>query len=289
MEAHPIADLFPMLHDDELRELADDIATRGLDHPIVVDDQGRVLDGRNRLAACELAEVEPTYETYRGDDPDGYALANNVHRRHLSTGARAVIIEQARRMNGQTKRAASEIADLLHHQRLTEAAQVIDYAPDLAAQVVTGVWPLSRAVEEARNRKREAEAHQAKLDRLDTDASDLAAAVRDGEHDIDEAIARLEHRLRVAEEQRLEQERLERERLAEEERLAAERRAQRESELRAARANLTSVLTYLTSDSIPPAELAADYVDIVDEFNANDLTFAAQTMQHIATLRTETQ
>lgn len=37
-------------------------------------DQGRILDGRNRNAACDLAGVEPWYETYKGDDPDGQCV-----------------------------------------------------------------------------------------------------------------------------------------------------------------------------------------------------------------------
>jgi ParB-like chromosome segregation protein Spo0J len=56
--AHPVADLFPMLAGDEMQSLADDIAERGLLHPIVLDTEGRILDGRNRYAACEIAGVD---------------------------------------------------------------------------------------------------------------------------------------------------------------------------------------------------------------------------------------
>ncbi len=50
-DVHPVAELFPMLGADDLAELAADIAERGLLHPIVLDADGRLLDGRNRLAA----------------------------------------------------------------------------------------------------------------------------------------------------------------------------------------------------------------------------------------------
>jgi ParB-like chromosome segregation protein Spo0J len=61
LAVHPVAALFPMLADDELGELAADIKERGLLQPIVLDAEGRVLDGRNRLAACKKVGVEPTF------------------------------------------------------------------------------------------------------------------------------------------------------------------------------------------------------------------------------------
>lgn len=89
-EPHPLSELFPMLPDDELGELADDICTFGLRKKIVLFD-GKVLDGRNRLAACEMAGVEPEFETYGGKEPLFYVLSHNLHRRHLSESQRAMI------------------------------------------------------------------------------------------------------------------------------------------------------------------------------------------------------
>ena len=37
---HPLANVFPMMTDDELRELADDIAEQGQLHPIIIDADG---------------------------------------------------------------------------------------------------------------------------------------------------------------------------------------------------------------------------------------------------------
>lgn len=90
MKAHPLAELFPMLPDAEIRELADDICTFGQRVPIVVLD-GMILDGRNRLAACEYAGIEPRFEEYQGDDPLGFVLSHNLHRRHLTASQRALI------------------------------------------------------------------------------------------------------------------------------------------------------------------------------------------------------
>jgi len=63
---------------------------RGLLHPVVLDADGWILDGRNRYATCELARVEPRFETYDGDDPAGYALAANIQRRNLTKGQQAM-------------------------------------------------------------------------------------------------------------------------------------------------------------------------------------------------------
>ena len=62
-------------------------------------------------------------------------------------------------------------------------------------------------------------------------------------------------------------------------------RAQRESERRAARVNLQRILTFLASPTtVPPEKLAAEYADVVHEFDQTELNFAVQTMTAIATL-----
>jgi len=90
---HEYARLFPMLGKQELQELADDIAKNGLRNPIIIDDKDEILDGRNRLAACAIAQVEPVYERFIGTDEEKLAVvvSCNVHRRHLSTSQRASV------------------------------------------------------------------------------------------------------------------------------------------------------------------------------------------------------
>lgn len=83
MKVHAVAQLFPMLSDAALREMADSIAQEGLINPCV--RQGAVLlDGRNRMAACTLAGVEPRFIEYTGDSPIAFILGANLARRHLS-------------------------------------------------------------------------------------------------------------------------------------------------------------------------------------------------------------
>jgi hypothetical protein len=66
--------------------------------PIVLDKDGTILDGRNRYAACQLAGIEPTFTTYDGDDPEGYALAVNLARRNMNKGQMAIVIRQRKRL-----------------------------------------------------------------------------------------------------------------------------------------------------------------------------------------------
>ncbi len=92
LNSHPYADLFPLLEGEDLERLAEDIREHGLHHPIV-RFQGKILDGRNRLRACELAGVEPRFDEFNGTDDEALALvvSLNLTRRHLNTTQRAAL------------------------------------------------------------------------------------------------------------------------------------------------------------------------------------------------------
>jgi hypothetical protein len=92
---HPATELFPMIPDDELRELSADITANGLHEPVWLwDDPERgtvLLDGRNRLAACAMAGVDVRTRTYDGNDPISFVVGLNVKRRHLNASQLAFI------------------------------------------------------------------------------------------------------------------------------------------------------------------------------------------------------
>jgi N6-adenosine-specific RNA methylase IME4 len=91
---HPVANVFPMMTSDELSALAEDIKEHGLMHPIILwGDDGPVLDGRNRLTACKQAKVDPVFEIWEFDDDasaERFVVSQNLHRRHLNTGQKAM-------------------------------------------------------------------------------------------------------------------------------------------------------------------------------------------------------
>lgn len=92
---HPAADIWPMMDDDELAWLAESIKQIGLIYPITLDRDGLLLDGKNRLAACQIAEVEPTFTSYDGDDPYGYVNAVNGLVKHYSEIDKAQVVAAA--------------------------------------------------------------------------------------------------------------------------------------------------------------------------------------------------
>ena len=132
-----------MLGVEELGELADDIMLNGLHQPIVLY-QGQILDGRNRYQACELAGIEPDCTEYEGDDPLGYVLSLNLHRRHLTASQRAAL--------------AAEIANLdLGANQHTEGVQ--NCTPSTRSEAAERLDVSKRYVNEAKKIQRESPEH----------------------------------------------------------------------------------------------------------------------------------
>src|SRR5690606_26078610 len=117
-----------------------------------------ILDGRNRYAACARAGVEPRFETYTGDDPDGYALSVNVNRRSLTKGQAAMVAAKAHRDFFDSKKRGSKgefaAAIGVSQQRLSFALLVLAHAPDLVDDVISGTEHLDEAYRVARERKK---------------------------------------------------------------------------------------------------------------------------------------
>ena len=92
LQFHPFANLFPLLGDDELRELADDIKLHG-QRETGITHRGFVLDGRNRYRAALLAGIGFSARAFEGSDRDALDLviSLNLKRRHLTPSQRAMI------------------------------------------------------------------------------------------------------------------------------------------------------------------------------------------------------
>lgn len=209
MPAHPLAAMFPMLPDDELNALADSIKEHGQRHPILIaeieNDDGEkievIVDGRNRYEACRRAEVEPKFERLADVDIGALILAENVERRNLSPGQRAMARAILTKEVKKGERTDQTFANL---QRLdsSEASQVsrarfvarLDEA--LAQSVLNGAMPLSAAYETAKagadakdKAARDEQERRQKLDLLRREKPKLARSVEDGDLSLDAAYA----------------------------------------------------------------------------------------------------
>jgi hypothetical protein len=164
---HPAANIFPVLGDDELNQLADDIKTNGLLEPVVLMD-GLVLDGRNRLLACQKAGVTPRFIEWNGEcgDPWDYVLSKGARRRHMTASQKAC--------------AAVELLPRLEEKaRLRQGART-----DLGAILPQGS---GRAIELVGDLLNVSPTYVKQAKRLKVEHPDLFAAVRVGEISLQEA------------------------------------------------------------------------------------------------------
>ena len=155
-DVHPVAAFFPMLPDDELQALAEDIRANGLMHPIVLNAAGVLLDGRNRLSACKLAGVEPHAIVLPEEtDEVAFIISANVARRHLTKGQCAMAIARAQTFSSGKFQHKGEVAHAagLSGAHLSRAITVSEHAPDLVDLVLSGKVSLNDAYDVARERK----------------------------------------------------------------------------------------------------------------------------------------
>ncbi len=77
----------------EWEEFVEDIRKRGVREPILLHEDGRILDGRNRYNASIEAEQTFGTETFDGTDDAAVdeVLSLNLHRRHLNESQRAMV------------------------------------------------------------------------------------------------------------------------------------------------------------------------------------------------------
>lgn len=97
LQAHPHAEIFPVIDTNSFDELRRDIRQNGLLEPITLLE-GQILDGRNRYRA--MVSIDPAFSPatapaqfvqFTGADPLAWVISKNLHRRHLNESQRAII------------------------------------------------------------------------------------------------------------------------------------------------------------------------------------------------------
>jgi len=145
LEFHPLANIFPLIEGQAYSDLIADVSRHGVREPVWLYE-GQILDGRNRWRAASVAGVPCETREYEGDDPAGFVISLNLHRRHLSESQRAMVAAKLANLeNGQraspigegsvTQAAAAEMLNV-GKRSVERAREVINEAP---AQVISAV------------------------------------------------------------------------------------------------------------------------------------------------------
>ena len=117
-EAHPYAEIFPMLKEQSNEELSftDSIERHGIIVPIVLY-KGMILDGRNRYKAYlgKPDKIELKTEEFEGTDQQAlqHVLTLNADRRHLNTSQRALAGWRYARLESNSNIPAKEMDRLV--------------------------------------------------------------------------------------------------------------------------------------------------------------------------------
>ena len=171
---HPAAKAFPILIGSAFDELVEDIRKNGQRFPVVFDGEV-LLDGRNRIRACEKLGLDYEHEQWdrRGSVID-FIVSANIHRRHLTSGQRAMVGAEllpglraeakkrqragggsgpsGRRRAGPGNNSGTDARDAaaravgVSSRYVDHAERIKRQAPELAARVQSGAMNIPRAL-----------------------------------------------------------------------------------------------------------------------------------------------
>jgi ParB-like chromosome segregation protein Spo0J len=122
MEYHEIANCFPLIQGTDFLDLVEDVRKHGLLQAILTFE-GKILDGRNRFRACEVAGVQPRFVAFQGtwEEARATVVSLNLQRRNLTEAEKAI--------------AAKRVANLKHGSNRFEAK--VESAIDDSTKPVT--------------------------------------------------------------------------------------------------------------------------------------------------------
>lgn len=159
---HDVANIFPLMSGEEFEALKADIAQHGLRESIWLHPDGSIVDGRNRHRACIETNTTPTFRTWDGNGSlVAFVVSMNLHRRHLTSGQRAMAAAKIANMPQGARTdlqhsanlpnvSQAEAADLLHvSERSVRSAKTVHEqgTPELATLVEFGEVAVSTAAD----------------------------------------------------------------------------------------------------------------------------------------------
>jgi ParB/Sulfiredoxin domain len=210
IEVHPAAEAYRMFTEEELASLAASIAENGQRDPCILGrikgstEQPKLVDGRNRAKACGIAGVVPKFEVIEFEDEAAIRafVKDRSERRDISKGQRAMghaLLYPEPEKGGRGKKSANSKETLgFSAMRLSQARAVLAYSRELALKVRDDSVKLDQALARVMDARKALDTEEGKLARLDKDAPDLADLVAEDRMKLDEAIAALDERVRIA-------------------------------------------------------------------------------------------
>ena len=146
-DIHPIATIFPAMGDAEFQALKADIEQYGQREPIWLYE-GKVIDGRHRLRACEELGLTPRTEVYDGFDATAFVVSLNLHRRHLDESQRQLVAAKLTTVEHGGDRQGANVRLEITHAKAAELLNVSERGVDSAKRVIKqGAPELVKAVE----------------------------------------------------------------------------------------------------------------------------------------------
>lgn len=115
----------------EFVRLRDDIERRGQLYPIVVDEEGTVLDGHQRRRACAELGIECQTIVLEGlteQEKEGFAVAANAFRRHLTGVEKSKAISTLLALGWSSRRIGEAVG--VSHQTVLRASGGPDGPPE---------------------------------------------------------------------------------------------------------------------------------------------------------------
>jgi hypothetical protein len=157
LKVHPVAECFPMFPTKELNGLTKDIKLHGL-RVEIVRFKGMLLDGRNRLLACELAGVKPEFREWEPRDENDTAGAVieslNLPRRHLSESQRAMVAAKLAKLGrGRRQTRSNGSIDPFEMLSQTEAASRMEVSVGSVKRASTVIAKAPELVKPIEQRK----------------------------------------------------------------------------------------------------------------------------------------
>lgn len=213
MKIHPFADLFPMMPEADLKAMGEDIKINGQRLPIISWND-MIIDGRNRLKACELVGVEPVIkdksDVFNNElEVIEFINSANLLRRHLSASERAVIaveLVKAMKKENEQKQEEDSVTETTMIEEAAEQAhvspayvkmaeKVAEESPEKYEEVKKGKKTVSKAVKEIDLEKDAEKDDNADVNDTEKDIVQIAKEEKKLEDKANKMVAKLQEKL----------------------------------------------------------------------------------------------